>query len=483
MTKIVTAPRLACALALAVGCFLTSSASADIVHLKNGKKYEGQVEKVNGKVIVNTKFGRSEFAESEVERIEEKSSPKDEFKKRRDAIDDDVTALMELYAWAQGENLKTQATGVLRDIIKIDPENQAARKLLGYVSVDGKWVSEKQAERMAADAEAKKMAAKGLVEYKGEWITPEDKEAREHEARGEVLVDGEWVNKRNYEKAAKAAALRAEAADRKAKGEYLVGEKWMPKADAESHYRSLETPYHAEGEYVTLLTNNGIDYGDKMVVVADAAYRSLNAFFGKKPEGSAKIKVFIAATEQDYAELGGNVFNADEKSSNWECFCSIWLPENPMDLDMVSVTYAHENDTAVEPWVRHCTAEQYVNRLLGPDAADVPPRWFVDGVANYFELWTNPKWYSWASGRVQQQGGLLKLKPFFGSYTPTRQSILEAGRLILFLKDPNTAEEVRQAFNEAVISINEGKKISKAFRSLEKLLTKEEDSFLESAGG
>lgn len=472
------------ALALAFAFLVPSAVLADVVHLKNGKTLEGRVEKAGGKVIVHTKFGKNEFDESEVARIEEKSSPKEEFEKRRAAIKgDDVDALMSLYAWAKGENLKTQSTGVLRDILKIDPDNEAARKLLGYVNVDGEWVTEKEAEKLAADAEAKKMRAKGLVEYKGEWMTPEEKEVKEHEAKGEVLVDGEWVNKRDMERAEKAAALKKEMEEHRAKGEFLVGDKWLPRAEAEAAFRSLETPYIAEGEAVQLLTNKGIDFGDKMVVTADAAFRACNQLFGKKPEGAEKIKVFVGASTDDYNELGGNVFNADQKSSNYDVFCTGWLPQNPQNLDMVSVTWAHEQDSATELWVRHAVGEQYVNRLLGPNAADVPPRWFVDGVANYVELWWNSKFYNWATGRVQQNGGLLPLKSFFGSYPVTRQSILQAGRVIHFLKDPNCPEEIQKAFSDAIIAVNDGKKISKAFRTLEKAMVKEEDSFQDAAGG
>ena len=456
---------------------LAMTASADIVHLKNGKKIEGEViSNSGGKVVVKTKFGTTELKEADIERIEERANPKEEYKKRLEAVaDGDVDALMELYAWAKGEELKRESTEVLRKVIKADPDHENARRLLGYVQYDGKWMTKKAAEKAEAKAEAERMKAQGLVQYKGEWMTPEEKEVKEHEARGEILVDGEWVNKRNYEKAKKMAALKAEAEERRANGEYLVGDKWMPKTQAEKEFTNLQTPYMVHGDNVVLMTNRGIDFGDKISVTVDSAFRQAHQFFGKKPD--SMLQVYFANSLEDYNRLNTDMLAADQKSSAFYAACSGWLPDNPQDIDMASATYYYQADSLADIYVTHATVEQFIHRLIGPDAADPPPRWFIDGVSSYIERWKPPQLFNWSKDRLRSVGGNLKLKTLFGSYPVTEQSILESGLIVAFLKDPNAPEELRKLFNDAVVAVNDGKKVSKAFRKLEKALISDEDVF------
>lgn len=468
--------------AIAAGILLFPlSSSADVVFLKDGKQIEGEIVKREaGKVVVKSKFGTTELKEADIDRIEQKLAPKDEFAKRRAAVDaKDTAALMELYAWAKGEGLKTESTAVLRDIIKVEPDHDNARKLLGYVQVDGKWLTEKDAAKAKAKADAAEMEAKGLVQFKGEWITPEEKDKREHEAKGELLVDGKWVNKRDYERAAKEAAARKEADEHRAQGEYLVNDKWVPKSQAEAAFKSLESPYIVRGDHVTILTTRGIDFGDRIITTAEAAYRKAHQFFGKEP--TSRLNVFVVDSQEDYKALGGQILNGDEKSSNFYAFCSAWLPENPAELDMASATFYNQADSLTDIYVIHATVEQFVHRLLGPDAADLPPRWFVDGVACYMDRWLDPALSNWCKDALRREGGAQKLKTFLGSYTPTEQTVFEAGLLVHFLKSTTCPAELQEAFNEAVVSLNDGKKVSKAFRKLEKALLAAEDAFLDYA--
>lgn len=458
---------------------------ADTVHLKSGGTVDGSIVEKNDKsVTIKTKFGVQTISMADVAKIEAKAAPEEEFKKRRGSVAaNDAKALFDLYLWAKSEGLKNQATQVLRDILKIDPDHENARTLLGYVKFDGKWVSEKEKQKLEADSVRAEKEKQGLVEYKGEWMTPAEKEAKEHADNGEILVDGSWVKKEDVERAKRDAERRAEAEKHRANGEFEVDGKWVARDEAERYYQDIGHPYRAEGDHVIVYTNKGIDFGDKMLVSAEAAYRAAAAFFGAEPSPAGKkLHVYVVASLDDYKALGNQW--GDEKSSNFYAFSSPWLTDPALSFDMVSVTMYNLADTLTGIYTSHATAEQFVLRMLGSAATDTPPTWFVDGVASYIERWQGPSTQepaSWSRDRLRSQGWLLKLKTFFGSYPKTEQSILQAGLLVRFLADASCPEEVKTEFKGALEAFKKGAKISKAFRLLEKALLKHEDAIADFA--
>lgn len=464
-------------------CLLIGPASADVVKLKDGRSFEGTiVEQDDQKVIIKTKFGLNELKRAEVESVEIKATPEQEFRDRRKTSKGDAKALFELYEWAKINGLKSQSKQALRDVIKADPEHGDARRLLGYVQFKDRWVSKREAEKLEAAEERKAKLAQGLVEYKGEWMSPEDKEVAEMTDKGFEKIEGEWVNVREKKRKQAEAKLRAEIAEHKAKGEFPVNGKWLPKAEAEAYYADLNNPYKTEGQKVRVYTNNGIDFGEKMLVAADATYRKCQSFFGKEPElEDAFMHVYVVANTEDFNRLG-NGWNADEQSSNFYTFFTPWLPENEHGVDMATVTQYSQADSLTEIYVVHATAEQYLQRMMGQNAVDPAPRWFVNGVAAYVSRFQNPKYFGWSRDRLLSLGGMLKLKTFFGGYQPHENYILGGGLLVSFLKSPDCPEELQKLFNETVIAFNEGKKVQKAFRKLEKEMIKQEDAFREFAG-
>jgi hypothetical protein len=456
---------------------LCATSYGDVLHLKTGGTVEGEiVEEAADKILIRTKFGVQQIARADIERVEKKETPEQEFERRKTEAAGNADALMEVYLWAKTNKMNRQATAVLREIIEVDPDNANARKLLGYVQHDGKWVTEKEKTKLEGDAQRQENERLGLVEHDGKWMTPEEKEEAIHLERGEIRVGDAWVSKKDYERSKRELEAQQEAAEHKAKGEFLVDGKWVPKAEAEAYYADIQHPYVTTGEFVNLHTNRGIDFADKMLVTADATYRLCHEFFGKAPAGGGKFDVFVAAELDDYNALG-NQWGGD-KSSNFSVFCSEWLPETDETPDIVSVALYFQSEQNTEMYVKHAVAEQYVMRLLGRDASDTPPRWFVDGVASYIERWQSPKLFTWSRDRLHQVGWVLKLKTLCGGGVLNEQSILQSGMLVAFLKSPDCPADVAEAFNEAVVAVNEGKKVSKSFRDLEKLIEKNEDAFL-----
>lgn len=461
----------------ALGCILlTAVARADVVVLKDGRQIEGTViEQTDQRVVIQTRFGINEFSAAEVERVDRKATPQEEFKSRRASAEGDAKALYELYLWAQGNGLKGEAKRVLRDVIEIDPDHENARKLLGYVRHDGEWMTAKEKASREAAAEQKAKEGQGFVRYRGEWITPEEKEKRENEAKGLIEVDGEWVNKKEYERRKAEGEQAEERRQKLAEGLYEVNGKWVPKAEAEAYYADLNNPYRAEGDHVYLYTNHGIDFGDRMLVGAEAAWRAAQDLLGADP-GDQKLHVFVVRSLDDYNQLG-NIYNADEQSSNFYTFSTPWLPENDQGIDMASVTQFNQADSLTELYVRHAVAEQFVRRLFGADAAEPAPRWFGDAVAAYVSRYHTPELYTWSRERLLSLGGVLKLKSYFGSYQPFEQYILGGGALVAWIRSSDAPEEVKTAWNAAVAAVKEGKRVQKAFRDLEKVMTEHEDAF------
>ena len=112
---------------LAMLSFATSVAHADIVHLKDGRKIEGEViEKTADKVVVKTKYGTQNFKPSEVDRVEAKNTPEQELAARRAKI-------LELAeSGAYSDAVVTERLAVIERAIA---ETDAARPATGGPSV------------------------------------------------------------------------------------------------------------------------------------------------------------------------------------------------------------------------------------------------------------------------------------------------------------------------------------------------------------
>ncbi len=266
----------------------------------------------------------------------------------------------------------------------------------------------------------------------------------------------------------------------------------MPREEREEYHRNVKTPYVAAGDHVRLYTTHGMEFGDRMLVTAEAAYRRAHQFFGRTPkmaEGQ-KFHVFVVSNTDEYNELGSG-WNGDEKSSAFYAFATPWMPSAMGEMpggtkeayehrpDLATVTQFSQAESLTEIYVTHATVEQFARRLIGDGAADPAPRWFVDGVASYLERWQQPALFDWSRGRLGSLGGAPSLKSLLGAYAPNEQNILSGGVLIAFLKSDVCPDELRSSFQAAVDSVNDGKKVQKTFRGLEKEIVKHEEQFKE----
>ena len=202
---------LASAIALAGGA-PPRPAVADVVTTTDGKTYEGKVTSKDGDVVViETTFdGHKEFPKAQVKSVDTSTPPlRDMLDFRLEQAANDVKALNEVADWAKSKGFRKEIERVWQKIVEVDPKNARAHKALGHLLVGTTWMTPE--EKTAADkaAEEAAMRAKGLVLYKGMWVTPEDVAAMEkglmkdgaewvteeefHTRRGERKVNGAWI--------------------------------------------------------------------------------------------------------------------------------------------------------------------------------------------------------------------------------------------------------------------------------------------------
>jgi hypothetical protein len=185
-----------------------SWAAADEVWLKGGGRIVGEVvERTPDTVRVDVGPGTVAFPMARVDRIVASSSRLAEYRSRAARLNPaDVQGWLALAAWADQNDLRTQARAAWQQVLTLQPNNAAAHRALGNVLQAGVWMDH-------ADA----MRARGLVEHEGAWISPAERENRLRLAAAEsaALRENAIADARVAEAEARAreAEARAHAAE------------------------------------------------------------------------------------------------------------------------------------------------------------------------------------------------------------------------------------------------------------------------------
>ncbi|MEE9394918.1 MAG: hypothetical protein V3W41_20710 [Planctomycetota bacterium] len=153
---------------------------------------------------------------------------------RLDAIDvTDPDQLQEIAAWAmKNKNRKVRKEGrkLMKEVLELDEDHEAARASLGHVHVGKKWFkSKKAAEKAKFAMVAKEMKAKGYVKFKNGFIKKTDRRKWKKNweknddliwvsyedvmrAKGYAKYEGEWlrVSKTDAKRAANHTRLTGE---------------------------------------------------------------------------------------------------------------------------------------------------------------------------------------------------------------------------------------------------------------------------------
>ena len=153
---------------------------ADVVYLKGGGRFSGRIlEQTAEKVVIDFGDGTIGLPMDQVEKIVRGTSPLDEFDARASKLGpQDVDGWRSLALWASTKGLSAQSRAAYKRVLALAPDDKEAREALGFVQVDGRWLTEEESYR-----------ARGFVKYDGEWMTPAEVQLAQSDAAREQARD------------------------------------------------------------------------------------------------------------------------------------------------------------------------------------------------------------------------------------------------------------------------------------------------------
>ncbi len=159
---------------------------AEVFVLANGGRIAGELlnrqESPRKQYIVKVAGeGEITLAASQVEQVLKRRPEEEEYDRIRPTYADTVEGQWALAEWCRQKHLPVERETLLKRIIELDPNQIDARRALGYIQIDGKWVTRDEA-----------MIEQGYVLYKGHWILPQQKELLESKAKLEAARQ-EWL--------------------------------------------------------------------------------------------------------------------------------------------------------------------------------------------------------------------------------------------------------------------------------------------------
>jgi len=182
--KLVCRQSLTAAVFMSFGLFIHSELSAaDVLVLKGGGRLQGQflVPPADNDLVYRfrtTDGIELTISKSEIEEIEQKGSPEsfEEYEAKRSAMPDTVDGNLALARWCAENKMLNQRKAHYERVLELDPENVTARRALGFKKmIDGEW--------RTSDEE---MEDQGKVQYKGRWVSIQEKELLEKQAEEKI---------------------------------------------------------------------------------------------------------------------------------------------------------------------------------------------------------------------------------------------------------------------------------------------------------
>jgi hypothetical protein len=103
-----------------------------------------------------------------------------EYERIKNSYPDTAEGHWRLAQWCGERGLTAQRQQHLQKVVELDPEHQAARRLLGYQKHNGQWVTQEEL-----------MTSRGYVRYKGRWRLPQEVNQLEQK-RKQTNSENQW---------------------------------------------------------------------------------------------------------------------------------------------------------------------------------------------------------------------------------------------------------------------------------------------------
>jgi hypothetical protein len=157
--------------AVAIVLFISSAASADEVLLNSGGKLVGKATRVGDEVVVATPHGETRVKFDAVKSITPGRTVWDDYADKLKTLDaKDAAAEVALGDWCREHELAAESQTHWKKAIAIDPDQADARKRLGFIRSDDKWLTVEDYYK-----------ARGFVKVGDEWISAEEQRRRDAE--------------------------------------------------------------------------------------------------------------------------------------------------------------------------------------------------------------------------------------------------------------------------------------------------------------
>jgi hypothetical protein len=172
-----------------VGCsLLCSPARSDTLLLTHGGQITGEIQNPDQvprtTYVLKTPEGAVVTLDrGQVKQVVRRRAVDEEYESVRPRYPDTVEGQWELAEWCREKGLSSQRRVHLRRVIELDPNHKQARSALGYTWKDGRWSTQEEI-----------MKERGLVLYKGRWMTPQRVEILREQQQRDV-AEKEWIQK------------------------------------------------------------------------------------------------------------------------------------------------------------------------------------------------------------------------------------------------------------------------------------------------
>lgn len=176
-----------CACVVVALCATVRAVRADLVLLEGGRRVTGHVlESESNEHVLVVRLRSRETIELQRQRVREVlpgGAAVERYVRIRDNYPDTAEGQWQLAEWCREHRLRDLREKHLRRVVQLDPDHETARRVLGYVHHEGRWITREE-----------HMADRGFVRYRGRWVLSQEKALLEEERRRE-RASRKWFGK------------------------------------------------------------------------------------------------------------------------------------------------------------------------------------------------------------------------------------------------------------------------------------------------